>query len=163
MPLCLLICGSPRKGNTDWVLTEIYNNLNIDKELIFLRDKDINDCNGCLSCYKTNECVINDEMNEIFEKLLNADIIIIGSPNYYGNVSGLLKRFIDRTIPSYETKSLKNKKLISIMVGGSKVQITAKFHKDAIKGFVDYNQLDLIETFNFEAFHTTDLKQSSNE
>ncbi|MCK5476570.1 MAG: hypothetical protein KAI55_01480, partial [Candidatus Aenigmarchaeota archaeon] len=62
-----------------------------------------------------------------------------------------------------ETKSLKNKKLISIMVGGSKVQITAKFHKDAIKGFVDYNQLDLIETFNFEAFHTTDLKQSSNE
>ncbi len=156
----ILISGSPRKGNTDYVLSNIYNSLKGDKELIFLRDIDLKRCNGCLSCYKTNECVINDEMSGIFKRLLVADVIIIGSPNYYGNVSGLMKDFIDRTIPSYETKSLKNKKLISIMVGGGETQITEKFHKEAIRGFVKYNQLDLIKTFNFKAFQANDLKQS---
>ena len=160
MPKYILISGSPRKGNTDFVLSEVYNNIKGDKELIFLRDINLKRCNGCLSCYETNECVINDEMSKIFKKLLTADMIIIGSPNYYGNVSGLLKDFIDRTIPSYETKSLKNKKLISIMVGGGEAQITEKFHKEAIKGFVKYNQLDLIKTFNFKAFEANDLKQA---
>ena len=160
MPKYILISGSPRKGNTDFVLSNIYNNLKGDKELILLRNIDLNHCNGCLTCYETNKCVINDEMSRFFKKLLVADVIIIGSPNYYGNVSGLLKDFIDRTIPSYETKSLKNKKLISIMVGGGETQITEKFHKEAIKGFVKYNQLDLVETFNFKAFQANDLKQS---
>jgi len=157
----ILISGSPRKGNTDFVLSEIYNGLKGDKELILLRDISLKHCNGCLTCYRTNECVIDDKMSKIFKKLLAADVIIIGSPNYYGNVSGLLKDFIDRTIPSYETKSLKGKKLISIMVGGGETWITEKFHKEAIKGFVKYNQLDLIKTFNFKAFQANDLKQSS--
>ena len=159
----ILISGSPRKGNTDYVLLEIYNNLKGDKELIFLKDINLKHCNGCLNCYETNECVINDKMSKVFKKLLIADIIIIGSPNYYGNVSGLLKDFIDRTIPSYETKSLKNKKLISIMVGGGETQIAGKFHKEAIKGFVKFNQLDLVKTFNFKAFQADDLKQSPDD
>ena len=80
---------------------------------------------------------------------------------YYGNVSGLMKQFIDRTIPAYESKSLEGKQLVSIMVGGGKVEVTEKFHKAAIKGFVEYNKLNLIDTYNFEAFEADDLKQDN--
>ncbi|NOQ37962.1 hypothetical protein GQ472_03660 [archaeon] len=155
----LLISGSPRKGNTDFVLSKVYESLNEKKELIFLRDLNFSHCKGCLTCYSTGACVIKDDMEQLFSSLLSADMIIIGSPLYYGNVSGLMKQFIDRTIPAYESKSLKDKQLLSIMVGGGKVQVTEKFHREAIKGFVKYNRLDLIETYNFEAFEADDLKQ----
>ncbi len=113
-----------------------------------------------LICHEKNECVIDDDMNKLHKKLLEADVIIIGSPNYYGNVSGLMKNFIDRTLPSYEIKSLRNKKLISIMVGGDKIQTTENFHKEAIRGFVKYNRLDLVGLYCFEAYDANDLKQN---
>lgn len=156
----LLISGSPRKGNTDFVLSKIYDNLNGKKELIFLRNLNFSHCKGCLTCYSSGTCVIKDDMEQLFTNLLSADIIIIGSPLYYGNVSGLMKQFIDRTVPAYKSESLKGKQLISIMVGGCEIQVTEKFHKEAIKGFVKYNKLNLIDTYNFEAFEANDLKQN---
>ena len=158
----LAISGSPRKGNTDYILSKIYEKLDSEKELIFLRDLKLEHCTGCLSCQKTNECILDDDMKTLLEKLLAADIIIIGSPNYYGNVSGLMKDFIDRTHPCYKAESLKNKKLISIMVGGGKLQLTADFHKEAIKGFVKYNKLNLVKTFDFLGFHKNDSKEDVN-
>lgn len=156
----LLISGSPRKGNTDFILSKIYENLNGKKELILLRNLNFSHCKGCLTCYSSGTCVIKDDMEQLFNKLLSADVIIIGSPLYYGNVSGLMKQFIDRTIPAYESKSLKSKQLVSIMVGGGKVQVTEKFHKEAIKGFIKYNELNLVDIYNFEAFEANDLKQN---
>lgn len=155
----LLISGSPRDGNTDFVLSKIYESLNGEKELVFLRALNFSHCKGCLACYSTGACVIKDDMEQLFSSLLSADLIIIGSPLYYGNVSGLMKQFIDRTIPAYRSRALKGKQLVSIMVGGGKVEITEKFHKEAIKGFIEYNRLNLIDTYNFEAFEADDLKQ----
>jgi multimeric flavodoxin WrbA len=97
-------------------------------------------------------------MRNVFDKLLKAELIIIGSPLYYGNVSGLTKSLIDRTIPAYENELLKGKKLISIMVGGGETKITAKFHKEAIRGFVKYNKLKLLKIFNFQGFEANDLR-----
>ena len=155
----LLISGSPRDGNTDFVLSKIYESLNGEKELVFLRDLDFSHCKGCLTCYSTGACVIKDDMEQLFSNILSVDMIIIGSPLYYGNVSGLMKQFIDRTIPAYKSKSLKGRRLVSIMVGGGKVKTTEKYHREAIKGFVKYNELNLIDTYNFEAFEAGDLKQ----
>lgn len=101
------ICGSPRKGNTEWMLQKLLEKISsrgAETELIRLRQLDIRNCKGCLSCEKgrldrTCICKIKDDMQEIYQKLLQADVLILGTPVYFELLSGLLKTFLDRTCP----------------------------------------------------------------
>ena len=77
MAKVLLLSGSPRKGNTDFVLSKISESINEDNEIVFLRDKEIKHCIGCMSCHEKPECVIKDEMIEIGRMMLESEIIII--------------------------------------------------------------------------------------
>ncbi|HCU70165.1 MAG TPA: flavodoxin family protein [Candidatus Moranbacteria bacterium] len=159
MAKILLISGSPRKGNTDFVLTSIFDKLENDKELILLKDKNIKHCIGCLSCHGKPKCILSDDMTEIGEKMLSADIIIVGTPNYFDNVSGLLKNFIDRTHPYYKSELLKDKKLILIMVGGGEIDGSQEFLDHCTYGFVKYQKLKLEGSYCFQALHQNDLKK----
>jgi multimeric flavodoxin WrbA len=153
----LLISGSPRKGNTDFVLSSIFDSIEGDKELILLRNKDIKHCTGCLHCHDKPECVIKDDMGEILSKMLAADVMIIGSPNYFGNVTGLMKDFIDRTHPHYKTKVLKGKKVFLIMVGGSEIERSKDFLDKTTEGLVKYQKLELVGSFCFKALQSDEL------
>jgi multimeric flavodoxin WrbA len=118
----IAICGSPRKGNTEFVLKRILTKaeeLGSSVELILLREKRIEFCNGCLSCDSTGKCNIRDDMQLIYPKLENADLIIFGSPNYFNNISGMMKNFIDRLLPFYYPEKMKDKKIVEVIVGAS--------------------------------------------
>jgi multimeric flavodoxin WrbA len=65
-------------------------------ELIRLADKDIKPCDACLSCRKTGECHIKDDFRPIFEKMVEADGIILSSPVYFGSATPQIKALIDR-------------------------------------------------------------------
>jgi len=101
------ICGSPRKGNTEWMLDTILKSFAVkgaETEIILLRKKNIKTCKGCLVCEtggldRRGECVIKDDMQEIFPRILDADCLVIGTPVYFEMLSGILKNFIDRTCP----------------------------------------------------------------
>ena len=101
------ICGSPRKGNTEWMLRKLLEGAareGADSELILLREKDIRTCDGCLSCeaggkQRKGICRIQDDMLEIYPKLVEADGLAFGTPVYFEMLSGLLKNFLDRTCP----------------------------------------------------------------
>lgn len=54
-------------------------------------------CNGCCNCFKTGRCIIDDDINMLTKKLIDTEHIIVASPVYAHNVTGLLKNFIDRT------------------------------------------------------------------
>ncbi len=96
------IACSPRpQGNTEFLVREALNSAKesgAEKiELISLANKKILPCDGCDCCLETGECIIDDDMQEIYPKLLAADGIIIGSPVYMWGICGLAKVFIDRT------------------------------------------------------------------
>jgi multimeric flavodoxin WrbA len=99
-------------------------------------------------------------MTVIREKMLSSDIIVIGTPNYFDNVSGLLKDFIDRTHPFYKAESLKGGKLILIMVGGGEIEGTQKYLDCTMNGFVKYLKLDLLGSYCFKALEYDDLKKN---
>jgi multimeric flavodoxin WrbA len=110
----LAIVGSPRKQNTyklvEAVAEAVAKNKNVKTELVQLSEFDIEHCAGCGDfCEKTGECNIQDDMQKLYPKLKEADVLIIGTPTYYWNVTGLVKDFIDRTNPLYNTESLKGK------------------------------------------------------
>ncbi len=100
----LAVCGSHRKGkNTSRMLQAVLDEaaaLGAETELVELMDYEIKECTSCNKCLGRAECTITDDgMNVLYGKLLQADGIVIGSPVYFGNVSGRLKDFIDRSRP----------------------------------------------------------------
>ncbi len=95
----LAINGSGRgMGNTDTLLKAMGAGLPDDVafEVVRLKDYDYSGCVGCEGCAKTNRCVLKDDMQQIYEKIEEADGLILGSPTYFYNVSAKMKAFIDR-------------------------------------------------------------------
>jgi len=157
----LAICGSPKKGNTEFMLNTVLNEItNHEKELILLREKDIKRCTGCLSCDKTNKCVIEDDMQELYPKIKETDLMIIATPNYFDNVTGLLKDFIDRTNPFYETDVLEGKKVVALVVGGGKIENSKRVVDQALTYFIKAHKRELIDSMCFKALKQDDLKSN---
>ena len=100
MKKILAIVGSPRKkGNTDILIDKVLEGVkseDVEIEKIYLSDYVIKECIGCEQCNNDCRCVIEDDMQKIYIKLEEADALVIGSPTYYYNVSGITKMFIDR-------------------------------------------------------------------
>jgi multimeric flavodoxin WrbA len=98
--------GSPRKaaGNTH-IMTEAFlegaREAGAEADVVFLADKHIKPCLGCLSCWlKTpGKCVHDDDMKELLP-LMESDILVFATPVYVDNVTGIMKMFIDRLITS---------------------------------------------------------------
>ncbi len=102
----LAVNGSPRGaiGNTEVILQAFLKGVREageEAEVIYLKDKAIKHCIGCLSCWiKTpGVCIHKDDMPELLEKLKSTDIIIGAMPLYIYTVPGLFKDFMDRMIP----------------------------------------------------------------
>ena len=136
------ICGSHRDGNSDWMVKKVLEgskNKGAETEIIFLRNLNIKFCDGCDSCFKTGRgCHIKDDMQELYKKLLKADAIILGTPNYFKNVSAIMKNFMDRTNAIASPPRLKNKKAIGLCVGGQKLSNTAYCERILKEFFKDH-------------------------
>lgn len=70
-------------------------------EYISLKNKDIRFCIGCLACQKTGHCVIKDDVADIMNNVLEADVVVWATPVYYYEMSGQMKTLIDRLNPMY--------------------------------------------------------------
>lgn len=161
----LLISGSPRNGNTEFILNCIQKTIskNYNTQLLLLRNQKIKHCTGCLKCDKTNKCTIQDDMKNIQPFLEKADLIIIGSPNYYDNIPGLLKDFIDRTNPYYNTNILKNKKIILVVVGGGSIKNSQRVIDHTLKYFADGHKIKIAGSHVFKALEPNEIKRSPTQ
>jgi len=115
------ISGSPRKqGNTETLLQRCLDGLaarGIPGELIGLRDKTIKGCRACNTCSRKKDRRCNtkdDDFHPIFEAMQKADIIVIGSPVYFGSATPEMMALLDRA--GYVSRH--NGNLLSRKVGG---------------------------------------------
>lgn len=96
----LSITGSPRPhGHTAALLAAFVEGAETAGALVDHIDAckaNISGCSGCMACAKTGECVFKDDMQSIWQRLGQADVIILTSPLYFMGVSGQLKLLIDR-------------------------------------------------------------------
>jgi len=113
MKKLLAIYGSPSKtGSSAFLLNSFLKSINTKKikiEKIFSFDKKIKPCSSCGFCIKNGKCKIKDEMQPIYEKLQNADFIIVSSPIYFLHLPSELKKIIDRTQALWVEKYLRKK------------------------------------------------------
>lgn len=146
------IFGSPRRGgNTELLLEEALKGAAQEGarvEGIHLCDFRITPCTECLSCFKGGACVVADDMQGIYPRLLEADIVIFASPMFFYGITGWAKAMVDRCQalwarkyvlhdPSLGTEGKKRRGFF-ISVGGTKGQrmfegaiLTVKYFFDA--------------------------------
>ncbi len=93
----LYVSGSPRENSNTDVLLETVRSITGGR-LIKLVDYDIKPCASCRACQSLNDCVIKDDMKKtIIPMLFESNVVVLGSPVFFNNVSAQLKAFIDRT------------------------------------------------------------------
>lgn len=122
MTKILSIIGSPRKkGNTTFLINNLNSLLPADsKKTIFASAYKVGPCIDCRSCKKDDlNCIVQDDMQDIYKDLEKSDILVFGTPIYWFAPSAQLKLIIDRLRPYYGNQRLKGKKGILIMAAGS--------------------------------------------
>lgn len=134
----LIISSSPRKDGNSEVLCERFakgaSEAGHTVEAISLREKSILPCLACYACMETHSCIIRDDMGEVFQKLLAADVIVLASPVYFYSVSAQMKAMIDRCLVDY--KSLRNKKFYYIITAADPQREAAEGTLLAFRGFI---------------------------
>ena len=96
----LIISSSPRKGGNSETLAAAFakgaQEAGHQVETVYLREKQVSFCKGCLACQNLGHCVIGDDALEITEKMKNAEVIAFATPIYYYEMSGQMKTLLDR-------------------------------------------------------------------
>jgi len=102
----LVLSASPRKGGNSDLLCDQFmlgaKEAGNQAEKIFLRDNRINHCFACGACQGNGgRCVQQDDMAEVLDKMIRADVIVMATPVYFYNMNGQMKTLIDRTYARY--------------------------------------------------------------
>ena len=106
----IAVCGSARKqGNTAKMLAQVIEgakSAGAETEFVNLFDLNYKDCISCYACKLKNSksfahCVVNDDLRPLLERIEQSDAIVLGSPVYYGNLSGQMRSFTDRLLFQY--------------------------------------------------------------
>jgi multimeric flavodoxin WrbA len=147
------IFGSPRRGgNTEILLEEALKGVEKEGgevERLHLTDFTITPCKECHGCDETGQCIMQDDMQKIYPKLLEADVIILASPIFFYGITAWAKALVDRCQALWARKYLlkepslgkegKKRKGFLISVGATKGQkvfegaiLTAKYFFDVL-------------------------------
>ena len=122
----LVLLGSPRKkGNTAALADQIIagaESAGATAERIFLHGKDISPCQACYACQRPESegCAIDDDMQPLYNKLIEADGWVIASPVYWFCMSAQTKLFLDRcfALPAYKKDAFSGKRIAVAMSFG---------------------------------------------
>jgi multimeric flavodoxin WrbA len=119
------VCGSPRDQATEYVLKEALKTLSekgLETQFWSVRGKWVDFCAHCDYCLKNKECVVQDDVQELYALLTEAKGIIFATPVYNGGVSAQIKAIMDRTraLVAADKDVFKGKIGMGIAVGGDR-------------------------------------------
>ncbi|HAO20454.1 MAG: NADPH-dependent FMN reductase [Desulfobacteraceae bacterium IS3] len=137
--VCLL--GSPRpKGNSATIANrflETAQGMGAKIQTFALNKLSYRGCQACMTCKtKLERCVLKDELEPVLDAVRDADILVMASPIYYGDVSAQLKAFVDRTF-SYLTPDFKNDPIPCRLAPGKKLLMILAQGEPDEKQFAD--------------------------
>lgn len=135
----LVISASARKGgNSDTLCDQFISGateVGHTVEKVFLGDKKINFCTGCYACSNGADCMHKDDVAEILEQMMDADVILMATPVYFYTMNGQLKTLIDRTVPKY--MKLRNKDMYFIATAAETDKSAMQPTIAGFRGFMD--------------------------
>jgi multimeric flavodoxin WrbA len=158
------IVGSPRWQGNSTILAESVaasaEQHGAHVHRYFLNKLKYQGCQACSACKgKSERCILKDDLSQVLEDVIEADVIVLASPVYWGEVSGQMKLFLDRTYsflkPGYleredKHRLLPGKKLVWIQAQGA--ESLTQFGDIFPRYNMFFRQLDYFtETFELRA------------
>jgi multimeric flavodoxin WrbA len=134
----VILSASPRKGGNSDILCDQFlagaTAAGHRVEKVFVRDKKINYCTACDACQGNGgRCVLQDDMAEVLDKMIAADVIVMATPVYFYTMNGQLKTLIDRTYSRYT--EITGKEFYFIMTAAVKRQDLLERTLEGLRGF----------------------------
>ena len=156
----LILNGSPHaKGTTSGALAEmetIFRENGVETETILVGNQTIRGCVGCYQCKKIGKCVFDDLVNEIAEKLDQADGFVIASPVYYASMNGTLVSLMDRLM--YSSKKIdKTMKVAASVAVARRGGTTATL--DQLNKYITYGGFAVATSQYWNIVHGTDAEE----
>lgn len=106
------VLGSPHKNGNSSTLAKRFcaaaEKKGAEIQEFFLNRMNYRGCQGCMQCKtKLDHCAVEDDLTAVLDAVRGSDVLVMASPVYYGDVSGQLKLFVDRTFsflePDFQT------------------------------------------------------------
>ena len=143
--MILGISGSPRKEKKSGVhklVMTVLETSGLEYEFVSLRKKSISGCIACLGCVQDNLCKVEDDLQPLREKILEADAYVIGAPNYYSGLNANTHALFERWFQfrHQEGDLLWGKLGVAVGVGGTEGHYPA----DDIEKFYLYNFIETV-------------------
>ncbi len=150
----IMLNGSPHKNGCTYtalsVVAEELKAQGIESEIIWLGNNPIRGCIGCAGCKDTARCVFNDDVvNEIGEKLINADGYVFGAAVHYASPNGAMIAAMDRLFYSHG-RYMKNKPAAAV-VSARRAGTTASF--DALNKYITINNMIMVPSTYWNMVH----------
>lgn len=148
--------ASPRKeGNTAWIINKILEGAKergAETQSWYFSDLDINPCRGCFGCKQgDSRCIINDDMQKLYSAIEHADVLVLGSPVYMGQMSAQAKIFTDRLFarfsprfsPHFKEANARQKRLILVFNQGNPDSAMFQVYFDYTKSMFQLLEFDV--------------------
>lgn len=135
----LILSGSPRKGGNSDVLCDQFakgaKEAGHAVEKIRVAEKNIGYCRACYACKAGGKCVIQDDMAEILQKMIDADVLVMASPVYFYSIDAQLKTLIDRTVARW--LEVRDKEFYYIITAADGENTAAQTTLACLRGYAD--------------------------
>jgi len=123
MDVCGLSGSTRLHGNTAALVNTVLDRCSaggLSTNFVSLAGKEIQPCTGCEYCSTEHRCVLEDDWEEVADMIIDAQVLVVGTPVYFYEVCGHLKNFIDRTYSLYHDKRLIGRHGVAIAVHADK-------------------------------------------
>lgn len=163
-----IIVGSRRDGNCAKLAQMIKNKLKKERivsDIITPGNQKIYLCTGCMDCDVNGQCDFKDDMEENINKVLESETLVFITPTRWNLLSGDLKIFMDRLNPLYAPKKLKDKKFVSIVIGGKKKEeYSSEAAITSLNSFADSAEMKKVFQYQFnECLLADDILEKEEE
>ena len=139
MKRVLILSGSPRKGGNSDILCDEFmrgaKESGNEVEKIRVAEKQIGYCRGCYACRDTGKCAIQDDMEGVLQKIIDADVLVLASPVYFYSIDAQLKALIDRTVARWQ--EVKDKEFYYIMTAADGERASMDTTLACFRGYAD--------------------------
>lgn len=138
MKKVIILSGSPRKGGNSDLLCDEFSRgakeAGNEVEKIRVADKRVGYCRACYYCRShCGECAIKDDMKDVLQKMIDADVIVLASPVYFYSIDAQLKAVLDRTVARWT--EVKNKELYYIMTAADDTRAAMETTLACFRGY----------------------------
>ncbi|MGD9131674.1 MAG: flavodoxin family protein [Candidatus Bathyarchaeota archaeon] len=163
----LALIGSPRReGNTDLIVEQILKGSRAKEhttEKVFLYDHTISLCVDCRSCKKGDYvCCINDEMQQIYPLMEEADVIVFGTPVYWYGPTAKMKMLLDRMRPFVENKKLRGKRAAVVAPSAEGPEACGPL-LEMFRLCFEYLEMEFAGKILVEAYEKGEIQENSGE